>query len=135
MLTISEWIYFPLVALIKLSCLLFYWRVFKPSRKWRWILALSMTLLVCTYIGLFFATLFECTPVGKEWNVFMRRGKCLRPKGLPYASGGINVGTDICVLILPIPAVWSLNLKLRRKLRVIAIFSLATLYVELFWKR
>jgi len=131
MLVVAEWVYMPLVASMKLSCLLFYRRIFKPSKRWRWILIGAMCLLICTYTGLFFATLFDCAPIEKSWNILVRHGSCLPPKGLPYASGGINVASDLVVLILPIPAVWSLNMKVERKLRVLALFSLAILYVDL----
>ena len=127
MLVIAGWIYLPLVAAIKLSCLLFYWRVFGPSRTWKWVIGGSMCLLIVTYIALFFANLFECSPIEKNWNPLLRHGKCIPSSSLPYSSGVINVVSDLCVLIIPIPAVWSLNMKVQRKLRLIAIFSLAIL--------
>ncbi|KAL8643868.1 MAG: hypothetical protein Q9226_008069 [Calogaya cf. arnoldii] len=89
-----------------------------------------MTLLVCAYVGMFLASLFECWPIEKNWEPTMSRGHCLKPKaGTPYVSGVINVVSDIVVLVLPIPVIWSLKMNLRRKLRVIAIFSVATFAV------
>lgn len=130
MLTIAQWINLPLLGVIKFSCLLSYWSIFKPNQRMRWVLQASMTLLVCAYVGMFFASLFECWPLEKNWEPTRSRGHCLKPKGgTPYVSGAINVVSDIVVLVLPIPAIWSLKMDLRRKLRVIAIFSVATLYV------
>lgn len=73
------------------------------------------------------STIFRCIPVQKAWNS-LTPGHCLPPEGLPYASGAINVATDIYVLVLPIPCIWNLNLKMRRKLRTVAIFGLGILY-------
>lgn len=130
MLTIAQWINLPLLGVIKFSCLLSYWRIFKPNQKIRWALQASMTLLVCAYVGMFFASLFECWPLATNWEPAISRGHCLKPKGgVPYVSGTINVVSDIVVLVLPIPAIWSLKMDLRRKLRLVAIFSVGTLYV------
>lgn len=130
MLTIAQWINLPLLAVIKFSCLLSYWSIFKPNQKIRWALQASMTLLVCAYVGMFFASLFECWPLATNWEPAISRGHCLKPKGgVPYVSGTINVVSDIVVLVLPIPAIWSLKMDLRRKLRLVAIFSVGTLYV------
>ncbi|KAL8789738.1 MAG: hypothetical protein Q9213_000989 [Squamulea squamosa] len=129
MLTVAQWINLPLLAVIKFSCLLSYWRIFKPNQQMRWVLQAAMVLLICAYVGMFFASLFECWPLEKNWEPTISRGHCLKPKGRsPYLSGAINVVSDIVVLVLPIPAIWSLKMRLRRKLRVIAIFSVATLY-------
>ncbi|KAI4220652.1 MAG: hypothetical protein L6R36_007465 [Xanthoria steineri] len=130
MLTIAQWINLPLLGVIKFSCLLSYWRIFKPNQKIRWALQASMTLLVCAYVGMFFASLFECWPLATNWEPAISRGHCLKPKGgVPYVSGSINVVSDIVVLVLPIPAIWSLKMDLRRKLRLVAVFSVGTFAV------
>lgn len=76
---------------------------------------------------MFFATLFECSPIEKGWNQ-LTPGQCLPAKVLPYCSGAINVVTDFYLLILPIPCIWGLNLRLGRKLRALALFGLGILY-------
>ena len=135
MLVIAELIYSPLVALIKLSCLLFYWRVFNPRQALRLTIGGAMCLLLCTYTGLFFANLFQCIPIEKNWDPRVTRGHCVKAKVLPYTSGALNVASDICVLLLPTPAIWALNMKSRQKLRLITIFSLGILYVAPFFER
>ena len=126
-LFIAELIYSPLVAMIKMSCLLFYWRVFNPKQALRLIIGGAMCLLLCAYIGIFFANLFQCVPIQKTWNPKVKHGHCVKAKVLPYTSGAINVASDICVLLLPTPAIWALNMKLPQKLRLIAVFNLGIL--------
>ena len=85
-----------------------------------------MGFVVSAYIALFFANVFECSPVRKSWYPELP-GHCLRAGGLPWASGAINVVSDIFVVVVPIPCIWQLNMKLQRKLRILALFSLGTL--------
>lgn len=126
-LTIAEYIYLVLAAAIKLSCLFFYWRIFSPNPKTLRFIQLGIGLIVAAYTAMFFATLFECSPIEKGWNQ-LTPGHCLPAKVLPYCSGAINVVTDLYVLILPIPCIWGLNVRLSRKLRTVAIFGLGILY-------
>ena len=112
---------------IKLSCLFFYRRVFDPSQRMKRLIEGGILVIFLTYIALFFSTVFECTPIRKSWNPLLP-GHCLKPRGLPYASGAINVASDIYVLILPIPCIWDLNMNITRKLRILSLFSLGILY-------
>ncbi|KAK0508024.1 hypothetical protein JMJ35_009913 [Cladonia borealis] len=122
-LTIAEYIYIPLGASIKLSCLLFYRRLFSPSRKMRLSIDGGIIFVLAAYTALFFATIFQCDPIRKAWYA-RTPGHCFKSKRLPYTSGGINVLSDLYVLILPMPCVWGLNMILSRKLRLISIFGL-----------
>ena len=117
----------PLGASVKISCLLFYRRLFSPSRKMRLSIDGGIIFVLAAYTALFFATIFECDPIRKDWYSRIT-GHCFKPKRLPYTSGGINVLSDLYVLILPIPCVWGLNMRLSRKLRLISIFGLGVLY-------
>jgi hypothetical protein len=116
-----------LAATIKLSCLLFYRRVFSPSRKTLGFIHFGIAFISAAYTAMFFSTLFQCLPIEKNW-VELMPGHCLPQKVLPYCSGVINVASDLYVLILPMPCTWGLNLRLSRKLRATAIFSLGILY-------
>ncbi|KAM0795823.1 hypothetical protein BDR22DRAFT_919339 [Usnea florida] len=121
----SGFVYLLLVGIIKLSCLVFYRRVFSPSQTAKWFISAGMGFVVSAYIALFFANIFECSPVRKSWYPELP-GHCLHPGGLPWASGAINVVSDIFVVVVPIPCIWQLNMKLQRKLRILALFSLGT---------
>ena len=92
----------------------------------KWFIYAGMGFVVSAYIALFFATVFECSPVRRSWYPELP-GHCLPVRGLPWASGAINVFSDIFVVVVPIPCIWQLNMKLQRKLRILAVFSLGTL--------
>lgn len=118
--------YLVLAAAIKLSCLLFYRRVFSPSAKTLFFIHAGIGFVVVSYAAILLATIFECTPIQKSWYP-ATAGHCFTPKILPYTSGAVNVVTDIYVLILPVPALLHLKLGTSRKIRVMAIFGLGIL--------
>ena len=117
----------PLGASVKISCLLFYRRLFSPSRTMRILIDGGIIFVLAAYTALFFATIFQCDPIRKSWYA-RTPGHCFKSKRLPYTSGGINVLSDLYVLILPIPCVWQLNMRTSRKLKLISIFGLGLLY-------
>jgi len=77
---------------------------------------------------MFFAALFECIPIQKGWDPMIVTGHCFDPRITTYSNAGLNTFTDIYVLVVPLPAVWSLPLSAGRRFRVIAIFGLGVWY-------
>lgn len=86
-------------------------------------------IFVCTalYIAEIFHDIFICIPVQKDYNPRLS-GHCL-PSGVGGSVTAIfNVITDMYIFILPLPLVWSLQMKLRPKIRLIVLFGLGALY-------
>lgn len=84
---------------------------------------------VCTgfHVAQMFHDIFVCVPVQKAYDPRLP-GHCL-PSGVGGSVTAIfNVVTDCYILILPLPFVWSLHMKLDRKLRLMALFGLGALY-------
>ena len=46
----------------------------------------------------------------------------------PRGPGAINVISDLYVLRVPTPTIWALNMKLDRKVKLLLVFGLGTLY-------
>jgi hypothetical protein len=69
-------IYSAAVALIKLSAILLYARIF-PGREFRWMLWGMGAFVICWLIAVEFAFAFQCTPVPFLWN-HQLEGTCLR---------------------------------------------------------
>jgi hypothetical protein len=61
--------------------------------------------------------------------------KCGNPDGmiqiLSVTSGSVNLFTDLFLLVLPLPAVYELNLPRGRKAGVMAIFLTGSMYVQI----
>jgi hypothetical protein len=76
--------------------------------------------------SLFFGTVFSCIPVERAWNPTVP-GHCLNPIYLPYVSGISSSALDLYTLVLPVPVVVGLNMDLKRKLKVVAVFGIGLL--------
>ena len=107
---------------VKLSLLILLYRVFGVNRHFRWanyalVAFWTVYSLTITLVGF-----FQCTPVHKAWAPEVD-GHCLNLVELGVASGYINIATDLLILLLPIPMVWSLQLSAKIRLAVMAIFA------------
>ena len=78
------------------------------------------------YLATFLGTVFACWPREKIWNPNVP-GKCLSPDGCIIATGVLNLASDITILLLPAYVILRLNLRLRKKLGVMAIFATGAL--------
>ncbi|KAH8650551.1 hypothetical protein BGZ60DRAFT_192892 [Tricladium varicosporioides] len=116
-------VYYVLAASIKLTCLLFYRNIFSPSHKTLIFVNAGIVFVLLVYTGMFFAQLFNCSPVQLAWDMTLH-GHCTPKKIMTYLSGAVNAATDIYVLMVPVPAVWALPVDTGRKIRVVSVFSL-----------
>ncbi|KUI72461.1 hypothetical protein VM1G_07521 [Cytospora mali] len=124
--SIANCLYLVLTACIKLTFLIFYYRIFSPQVQMRYWIIGGMIVVTCLNTGLFFATVFKCAPVTKEWSSYLP-GHCLNHIILPYLSGVSSSATDIFILVLPIRLLWNLNMSLDRRLRISAVFGVGIL--------
>ncbi|KAL4403331.1 integral membrane protein [Colletotrichum abscissum] len=128
MLYVGTLIYTVLQAAVKLSIVLFLGRIF-PSETFRRI-AQGLQVILLLHGTLFivpFAT--QCVPVQSIWDRTITDRRCLNLQAVGYSSGGLAMAEDIAILLLPIPYVWRLKISLRRRLAVIALFSIGSLYL------
>ncbi|KAH8788391.1 hypothetical protein F5883DRAFT_531921 [Diaporthe sp. PMI_573] len=121
--TIAGWVYIILSLSIKLTFFFYYRRIFSPRTKKRFLIDAGIIFSTLFSIGLFFGGIFNCNPIGKIWNPRLP-GRCLTVGPLAFLTGALNVVTDIYILILPIPFLWSLNMQYSRKIRIYAIFAI-----------
>ncbi|KAL8919518.1 MAG: hypothetical protein Q9208_006710 [Pyrenodesmia sp. 3 TL-2023] len=122
------------MASIKVSILLFYRRLFPreaTSPKWRMCqLALVIVSVVCCLISVF-GSAFACIPVASIWDYSIQGARCLNLTTLARFTCVTGFITDILILTLPIPIVWSLQLDSSKKVGVCGVFLLGGLYVFL----
>jgi hypothetical protein len=125
---ISETTYGPCIWFIKLSLFVFFLELFG---RLRWLRYMAVTGMIVT--GLFYwATLIVfaamCAPMGSgpqsqmSYLQALASAKCEDSRPLTVVTGVVNVVSDLYLILLPLPAVWSLNLPLRKKLGVSMIF-------------
>lgn len=110
----------------KLSVLMLYLRVFGINRPFRYTVFFVMTIWTMYIIADVLVITFECNPVQKAWDPLVP-GHCINIINVGVAIGYFNLITDCMILILPIPMLWSLQLALRMKLAVLAMFMTGVL--------
>ncbi|KAK4167928.1 hypothetical protein QBC43DRAFT_297179 [Cladorrhinum sp. PSN259] len=96
---------------IKLSILTLYLRYSPPSRKY---------FRIAVYVVMFIAAgycftnaisfLFTCTPIERLWDPAGTPGRCIDSYEHFMAGAGLNVGTDIIILLLPVWMLWGVRL-------------------------
>lgn len=116
----------PAICLSKLSIVATLLRIFtwQASRLLRNVLlATSLVVAACCGSQLIF-TVFQCTSVPLSWRLIdpEEKGSCGNLEEAVLAAGVINVATDFVICCSPIPVFMKLQLPLRQRLCVSALF-------------
>jgi hypothetical protein len=75
-----------------------------------------------------FLFIFICLPVAKLWYPQLP-GKCINQVATWIANAASTILTDLIILLMPLPPLWSLHLAKREKIGLTAAFGLGSLYV------
>lgn len=123
-LNIAEVLYVLAICLVKVSILLQIHRIFAPPRNtvlyvliWGLV---GINSLLYTAIGL--VTIFQCTPRERIWNPLVP-GTCVNEYAIFISGAAMNLVSDVILLILPLRFVWKLQMKLKSKLQISAVFA------------
>ncbi|KAL9131152.1 MAG: hypothetical protein Q9217_000853 [Psora testacea] len=120
-------LYGVVVSLIKFSILLQFLRIFVPSRQNSMPLFITIwTVFGCIFIFYFVDLIFGiimCIPREKIWNPLMKTGHCFNEKAAYIASGIFNIFSDFAILFIPIIPIKKLQMPLKRKITMLAIFA------------
>lgn len=118
----AECLYNSTIAMIKVSILCFYRRIF-PLR-WPKYTLVGLGLFVSGYgIAQLFGDIFQCVPLRKMW-IPTAPGRCINLEALIIAGGVINIITDFVILGLPMPLLWHLKIPARKKRQLSIVFSI-----------
>ncbi|KAF5002360.1 hypothetical protein FGRMN_371 [Fusarium graminum] len=114
----------------KMTFLLLYYRILSLS-KWRSTYVVAIVVLVLWDICQILVFFLQCTPLRAIWDRRLK-AKCVSNRiEMAYALAGINIFTDLAVATLPLPFIWSLNLRLSQKITLSAIFGLGSFSIAL----
>jgi hypothetical protein len=113
----------------KVTVLLQIKRIFVTSKRdiLYWCIQVSIFLNVFFYLANVLSIIFQCTPVQKAWNPTLDGG-CFNTAVNFIVTAGLNIGSDLMILLLPLWAIWHLQIPLQRKLGVALIFATGILY-------
>ncbi|CAO2653666.1 Nn.00g030770.m01.CDS01 [Neocucurbitaria sp. VM-36] len=119
--------YAPCCALTKISLCIFYSRL-SPSRLF--LLAVWTTVFICAgaYTGIFFSLVFACKPIAASWNpLLLGTAVCINRGAIYIATAVIGVVTDVILIALPIPTIWGLQMPMKQKIGLTAIFGIGSI--------
>lgn len=123
-------LYGPTVFFAKLSLLLLYHRIFSPDRWTRLFIYFGIGVIFIVYTITASILVGLCIPrKGEGWALALRSSRCRDTMVMTYVQGIFNIVSDFYVLVLPLPVVWKLQLPLRKKIGVSAVFMTGLLSV------
>jgi hypothetical protein len=115
--------------LTKASIILLYLRIF-IQKTFRIICWAMLSIIVAYMIATTAAAIFQCTPIPRAWDKTIP-GTCINITQNWFANAGFSIATDVIILLMPMPIIYSLNLQINQKLGLMFIFALGGLYVPI----
>lgn len=133
-LMVAESFYVVTMTALKISVSIFFLRVMVKTWQ-RWVIYVSLVLATAVNIAYFFVLVFQCGVPHGGMKFLMKQlaKKCLTREGMlaaSYTHGVVTTITDIAFAILPLTVVKEMKLRLRERITVVAILTLAAVYVE-----
>ncbi|CAJ2509836.1 Uu.00g057360.m01.CDS01 [Anthostomella pinea] len=126
---IDELLYTVVLALCRVGILMFLIRVFSSVRNFATICYIVMAWVVVSAVVIVLMTVFQCWPIPYNWLGWKGEfgsHQCLDLNVLGYVAGGLGIGQDLVILLIPLPVITSLQMPLKRKLFTLFMFSLGS---------
>lgn len=120
----GEIFYVVALGVSKISILFFYLRVF-PAKEFRTLIWIVMAFAVVYTIVFGIVTALQCWPVSHAWNQWdgLHEGHCNNIHIQGYVAAAVNIALDTVVMVLPLKHLANLNMDLKKKMMVMAMFS------------
>lgn len=133
---VFEVFYTLTLGLIKTSILFLYLRLFLDPkfRRTVWATQAFNFLLVGSFI---ISDFLQCQPISFFWTSWdgEHSGRCFNINALAWAHSALNIALDFWMLYLPATQVWSLQMKVKKKIGVILMFGIGILWVPCYYLR
>lgn len=119
-------VYNPILALTKLSVLMFLLRFSGVVRGIRYLTWGIFAFNMLQMIAMFIVVVFQCIPFAKNWNSLLE-GQCVDTWPFTMATSILTIITDIVCIALPLYVLSGLKMSSRKKLGLMVIFGLGVL--------
>ncbi|KAH6884932.1 hypothetical protein B0T10DRAFT_577330 [Thelonectria olida] len=125
---INSIVYTVPTCLSKIVILLFMLEINSNQPWYRWTVFITMFVVAGSSIGIFFASVFPCTPLHKAWDLSLAPevGSCIDRPAMFQATAGLGVATDVIILAIPIPMVVGLQLSVKKKIALLLLFAIGS---------
>ena len=125
-----ETLYGPVIYIIKVSLLLLYLNAFRPNILLRYCVWIGITVIGLFYFSVVIAEIAMCAPRnGNNYVHAIIQPRCGNVKDIGLVASVFNVVSDTYLLIIPIPAVWALQVTRKRKIGLTVVFGTGLMYV------
>ena len=114
---------------VKTSLLLFYVRLF-PGRRMRIVAYVTGAMELSFGISATVVDLVTCIPINAFWDETVKH-HCIDTYTFYIVDSAMQLVTDVVVLLIPLPVVWSLRIGTPRKIGLSVIFLLGSMYDSL----
>ena len=131
MVIVIDLLYGPIAFCAKLSLFLLYYRLFGRHQWIRYLVYLGIGSAAAMYTASMVVYGYLCLPHhGQSWIEAGLSSRCHNQFiMIGYVRGPFNVLSDLYLLFLPLPAVWQLQLPLRKRIGIAGIFLTGSLWV------
>lgn len=116
--------------MVKLSILLFYWKVFAVNNGNAFnqrIIQVTTVACIAWLIIVTFVLVFQCHPIHAYWDMFAQEPYCMNAAKTLLGYEMTNLFLDVVILCIPLPIVWRLNLQRSKRMGLIGVFFLGGL--------
>ncbi|PVH94760.1 hypothetical protein DM02DRAFT_601920 [Periconia macrospinosa] len=115
-------------AFCKLAILRFYLVVF-PSRRFRYVTFAVMG-ATFVYAGVLIPLfIFSCKPVQAAWDPLLHTEKCWDWRYHSIASTSSNLFIELVIVCMPLPLIWNLKMRTKKKVTVSVMFSMGLVVI------
>jgi hypothetical protein len=118
-----ETVYAFSMVTVKISILLFFIRIF-ITRSFRIAARIGMAISVMWGMSVILEGFLLCRPLAFNWDATIKGGVCGNRNAAFVAAGATNMITDVGIMILPLPFVWSLQMSSVNKVALSLVFLL-----------
>ena len=116
--------YLLTIPLAKLSVLLLCYRIFRSNNRFRRACYFLFIIIAGYALGSLLTALFRCQPVGAAWSSPAQgTARCLSLVKLQVIVGWFNIITDVALMVLPMPILWTLRMPWQKKVGVVVVFA------------
>lgn len=116
------------IALIQLSFLFLYKRIFTTQRTWfKYTIYALGVFSIIQNLAIIITVMFYCVPFNYSWNKSIKGGHCYEFSVVYLIGLLLNLVTDIAILVVPIPIIWGLQMSPKSKKAITGMFLLGGL--------
>lgn len=116
-------VYNPILAIVKLSVLVFLLRLASTKTEIRYSVWIVSTFNIAEMIAVFLVVIFQCNPIASNWDPALApTAKCINQSAFGLTTGSLTILTDLFTLAIPVYVFVTLQIHRKTKLALIVVF-------------